>query len=204
MAVKVLSASGSGTWAGVVAGVQFVTKDHNARKAADAKARAVANMSLGGGATPTLDSAVEESIAAGVIYAIAAGNYADDACYYSPARVPSALTVGASTNTDTRASFSNIGNCVDLFAPGNAITSSWIGSDSATSTISGTSMAAPHVAGAVAVYLGHVLADNLPDATDPISVDLYLDKHATNGVLKDVASPTPNLLLYSSYSDIEP
>ena len=150
VAVRVLDCNGSGTTSGVIAGVDWVT-EQTARPA-------VANMSLGGGASSTLDAAVQKSIAAGVSYAVAAGNgnfigREADACNYSPARVPEAITVGATTNTDAKTSWSNYGNCVDWFAPGASITSAWHTSNSATNTISGTSMATPHVAGAAALYL---------------------------------------------------
>ena len=136
-AVRVLNCQGSGTNSGVIAGVDWVTGNH--------VGASVANMSLGGGVSSALDSAVDNSINSGVSYAIAAGNSNANACNSSPARVPRANTVGATTNTDARASFSNFGTCLDIFAPGNNITSSWNTSDTATNTISGTSMATPHV-----------------------------------------------------------
>jgi subtilisin family serine protease len=114
---------------------------------------AVANMSLGGSANAALDAAVEASIAAGVVYAVAAGNSNADACSYSPARTPNALTVGATDSSDARASYSNYGSCLDLFAPGSSITSAYKDSDTSTASMSGTSMASPHVAGAVALHL---------------------------------------------------
>jgi subtilisin family serine protease len=147
VAVRVLNCSGSGSWSGVIAGIDWVTADHNAGE------RAVANMSLGGGASSAVDQAVRNSIADGVFYAVAAGNSNNDACRQSPARTAEATTVGATTSSDALASFSNFGPCVDLNAPGVGITSAWIGSNSATNTISGTSMASPHVAGAAALYL---------------------------------------------------
>ena len=147
VAVRVLNCSGSGTWAGVIAGIDWVTADHNAGE------RAVANMSLGGSGSSAVDQAVSNSIADGVFYAVAAGNSKQDACKYSPARTPAATTVGATSSSDALASFSNHGPCVDVNAPGVGITSAWIGSNSATNTISGTSMASPHVAGAAALYL---------------------------------------------------
>jgi subtilisin family serine protease len=148
-----------------------------------------------------MDDAVANSIQAGVVYAIAAGNYADDACFYSPARVTSSMCVGASTKADARASFSNIGKCVDLFAPGESITSAWIGSATATNTISGTSMAAPHVAGAVAVYLGHNIAENLNMSVDPIEIADWFKTRGTQNVLTDVGLDSPNILLFSPHTD---
>jgi len=152
VAVRVLDCNGSGSWSGVIAGIDWVTGDHSPGEAA------VANMSLGGGANSSVDTAVRNSIADGVSYAIAAGNgnfigRAQDACRYSPARVSEAMTIGATDSTDKKASWSNYGNCVDWFAPGVSITSAWKDSDSATKTISGTSMATPHTAGAAALYL---------------------------------------------------
>jgi len=196
VAVKVLNSAGSGSWAGVVAGVDYVTREH-ARRAG----RSVANMSLGGGATPTLDTAVEQSIAAGVHHVVAAGNSGDNACYYSPARVPGAVTAGATGRTDTRTSWSNFGNCVDIFAPGESITSAWIGSNTATSTISGTSMASPHVAGAIVQYLGHLIADNRGNPS-PVDVDIWIKNVATDGKVINPGSGSPTRLLYSPFSDV--
>jgi subtilisin family serine protease len=146
----VLNCSGSGTWSGVIAGLDWVT--------ANRVKPAVANMSLGGGANSSVDDAVRRMVAAGVATAVAAGNgnqggRAQDACKYSPARVAEAMTVGATTKTDSKTSWSNFGDCVNLFAPGAGITSAWIGSNTATKTISGTSMASPHVAGVAALHL---------------------------------------------------
>ncbi|MFK0292229.1 S8 family peptidase [Streptomyces sp. NPDC090442] len=181
VAVRVLDDSGSGTTAQVVAGIDWVTKNH--------KGPSVANVSLGGGPDAALDTAVRNSIKSGVTYAVAAGNSGDNAQNYSPARVAEALTVGATTSTDARASYSNYGSRVDLFAPGSSITSAWNTSDTATNTISGTSMATPHVAGAAAVYLaGH------PTAT-PAQVATALVNGATSGVVTNPGSGSPDKLL---------
>ncbi|MFE7572243.1 S8 family peptidase [Streptomyces sp. NPDC057539] len=181
VAVRVLNNAGSGTTAQVVAGIDWVTNNHGPRS--------VANVSLGGGANAAIDTAVQNSINSGVTYAIAAGNSGANAQNYSPARVADAITVGATTSTDARASYSNFGARVDIFAPGSAITSAWNTSDTATSSISGTSMATPHVAGAAAVYLaGH------PTAT-PAQVATALVNGATNGVVTNPGTGSPNKLL---------
>jgi subtilisin family serine protease len=185
VAVRVLNCKGSGTVSGVIAGVDWVTKNR--------KAPAVANMSLGGGASTSLDNAVKTSISGGVTYAIAAGNSKMDACRYSPARVPEALTVGATTSTDARASYSNYGSCLDLFAPGSSVTSAWNTGDSATTTISGTSMATPNVTGVAALYL-----QGNPTAS-PATVSAVLVGNATAGVVTNPGRKSPNLLLYTNY-----
>jgi serine protease len=184
-AVRVLGCSGSGSTSGVIAGIDWVT--------AHRTLPAVANMSLGGGASTALDDAVRDSVASGVTYAIAAGNSNVDACGSSPARVSTALTVGSSTSSDARSSFSNYGTCVDLFAPGSSITSAWNTSDTATNTISGTSMASPHVAGVAALYL----AAN-PSAS-PSAVHAALVNNASVSKLSSVGSGSPNRLLYSIF-----
>jgi subtilisin family serine protease len=187
-AVRVLNCQGSGTTAQVVAGVDWVTQH--------AVAPAVANMSLGGSVSNAIDQAVSSSIASGVTYAVAAGNgnflgLASDACTVSPARVPEAITVSATNNTDTKASWANTGSCVKIFAPGVGITSSWASSDTATNTISGTSMATPHVTGAAALYL----ADH-PTAA-PAEVQAALVDSATPGHVTNAGWGSPNRLLYT-------
>ncbi|MDC0709317.1 S8 family serine peptidase [Stigmatella sp. ncwal1] len=183
--VRVLDCNGSGTTAGVIAGVDWVKTNH--------VKPAVANMSLGGGASQTLDDAVANAITAGVVFAVAAGNDNASACNYSPARTPSAITVGATERTDARASYSNYGTCLDIFAPGSSITSSWYSSTTATNTISGTSMASPHVAGAAALYL----AAN-PSAT-PQQVRDALVNNGTTGKVTSPGTGSPNVLLYTGF-----
>ncbi|MEU6685506.1 S8 family peptidase [Streptomyces sp. NPDC046832] len=179
--VRVLNNSGSGTTAGVIAGIDWVTKNHSGPS--------VANLSLGGGASATLDTAVRNSIASGVTYAVAAGNSSTTASSSSPARVAEAITVGATTSTDAKASYSNYGSALDIFAPGSSITAGWHTSDTATNTISGTSMATPHVAGAAAVYLaGHTSAT-------PSQVATALVNGAVTGKVTSAGSGSPNRLL---------
>jgi subtilisin family serine protease len=183
IAVRVLNCSGSGTTSGVIAGINWVTSNHT-------NGKAVANMSLGGGVSSALDTAVRNSIADGVVYAVAAGNSNANACNFSPARVSEAVTVGATTSTDARASYSNRGSCLDLFAPGSSITSTWYTSNTATATLSGTSMAAPHVAGVAALYLeGH--------NASPQQVRDAIVGATTPNVVGNPGSGSPNLLLYS-------
>ncbi|MET9806046.1 S8 family peptidase [Streptomyces halstedii] len=181
VAVRVLDDSGSGTTEQVVAGIDWVTAHH--------EGPSVANMSLGGGADPALDAAVQKAIASGVTFGVAAGNESSDAGGGSPSRVPEAITVASSTIDDQQSSFSNYGSVVDIYAPGSNITSDWNDSDDGTNTISGTSMATPHVVGAAAVYLaGH------PDAT-PEEVSDALTEGATPDAISNATQGTANKLL---------
>ena len=185
VAVRVLNCSGSGTTSGVVAGIDWVT--------ANRLLPAAANMSLGGGFSTTLNQAVARAVAAGVTFAVAAGNSTADACNSSPSSEPSAITVGATDINDGFAYFSNYGSCVDINAPGVNITSDWYGSNTATNTISGTSMATPHVTGAAALYLSAN-----PTAT-PAEVASALTSNATQGAISSVPAGTVNLLLYTGF-----
>ena len=186
VAVKSLDCQGSGSTQSIVSGVDWVT--------ANAVKPAVANMSLGGGASAAMDNAVRNSIASGIVYSIASGNSNANACNTSPARVTEALTINASTNTDARASFSNWGTCTDMFAPGQDITSAWHASDTATNTISGTSMAAPHVAGVVALYLS-----TNPNATVSQTNQAMINAAGT-GKVGNPGTGSPNRLVFVEQS----
>jgi len=191
IAVKVLDCSGSGTTAGVINGVNWVASQHKS-----AGKRSVANMSLGGGLSTTLNNAVDAAVDAGVSFVVAAGNDNRDACSYSPASAPKAIGVAATTSVDKRASFSNFGTCVAILAPGQTILGAWIGSDTATNTISGTSMASPHTCGVAALTLSRN-----PNLT-PAQVKTLLSGDSTPNVI-DLACTTsqclatPNKFLYS-------
>ncbi len=182
--VRVLDCNGSGATSAVIAGLDWVVANHQAGQPA------VANMSLGGGASTTLDAAVRRVIADGVTMALAAGNENSDSCGVSPARVAEALTVAASDRNDARASFSNRGTCVDLFAPGVDITSAWL--NNGTSTISGTSMASPHVAAAAALYLS-----THPTAS-PATVNSAIVAATTKGKISGTARTCILLIICSA------
>ncbi|KAL5336265.1 peptidase S8/S53 domain-containing protein [Aspergillus crustosus] len=209
-AVKVLRSSGSGTMSDVVRGVEWAVESHlKAAKKGRKFKGSVANMSLGGGKSKTLEDAVNAGVENGLHFAVAAGNDNADACSYSPAAAELAVTVGASTLADERAYFSNYGKCTDIFAPGLNILSTWIGSDHAVNTISGTSMASPHIAGLLAYFVSLQ-----PSKDSAFAVELTPEKLkkdiisiATQGILTDIPADTPNLLAWngggsSNYSDI--
>jgi subtilisin family serine protease len=182
VAVRVLTCAGTGLNSGVIAGVDWVTGDHQAGQPA------VANMSLGGGKSVALEQAVGNSIADGVTYGVAAGNETEDACTGSPSGLAAAITVGATTNTDARASYSDFGPCVDFFAPGSNITSASYLTDTGTATMSGTSMATPHVVGAAALYL-----QGAPAST-PQQVRDGLFNLTTKNIVTDARSTNAHLL----------
>jgi subtilisin family serine protease len=190
--VRVLDCSGSGSTSGVIAGIDWMIANHVAGTPA------VANMSLGGGRSSALDIAVQSAVADGVVLVVAAGNSTANACQSSPAGEPLAITVGSTTSADARSSFSNYGSCVDVFAPGSSITSAWYTSITASNTISGTSMASPHVAGVVA--LGLEIAPNSSVA----QISDWITSTATPGVIGDAGTGSPNLLVYSRLSASPP
>jgi len=182
--VRVLDCGGSGLTSSVIAGVDWVAANH------PVGTPGVANLSLGGGTSAALDTAIDNLVGKGVSVVVSAGNDNKDACTQSPARVPAAITVGATTTADARASYSNFGRCLDLFAPGSGITSAWIDSNSATRSISGTSMASPHVAGAAALVLSRE-----PTLT-PTQVAASLTSSATTGKVTSPGTSSPNRLLF--------
>ncbi|OTA76793.1 hypothetical protein M434DRAFT_402468 [Hypoxylon sp. CO27-5] len=215
-AVKVLRSNGSGSMSDVMKGVEWAAEQHleNVAKAKKGSRKgfkgSTANMSLGGGKSPSLDQAVNAAVSAGLHFAVAAGNDNADACKYSPAAAEKAITVGASALDDSRAYFSNWGKCVDIFGPGLSIQSTWIGSKTAINTISGTSMASPHICGLTAYFLSlqpskdseYGLAQITPEQLKSNIVSI-----ATKGALSDIPSDTPNLLAwngggYSNYTEI--
>jgi subtilisin family serine protease len=183
--VRVLDCNGSGSTSGVISGVDWVRNNHIAP--------AVANMSLGGGVSSALDTAVNNLSNAGVAIAVAAGNSNANACNTSPARAANAITTGSTTTTDARSSFSNFGTCVDIFAPGSGILSAWFSSNTATATLSGTSMASPHVAGVAALY-----KQANPGASSTAIRNAIVNGSTTNRIT-NVGTGSPNRLLYSLF-----
>jgi subtilisin family serine protease len=181
-AVRVLNCSGSGSTAGIIAALDWVRLNRSGPS--------VANMSLGGGLSSTLNTAASNLANSGVFLAVAAGNENQNACNVSPASAASATTVAASTSTDAKASYSNYGSCVDVYAPGSSITSTWL--NSGTNTISGTSMASPHVAGVAALYKGA-----FGEAASS-TVDAWIKNNSTANVITGNPAGTPNRLLYKS------
>ena len=184
--VRILACSGSGTTSGVIAGIDWMISNHAAG------VPAVANMSIGGGLSPSLNSAVDRAVADGISVVVAAGNSNADACSYSPSSTPSAITVGATNLLDNRASFSNWGTCVDVFAPGQSITSAGISSTTAVASMSGTSMASPHVAGVVALYLQQ------NPSSSPANTAATINNAATRAIVGNAGTGTPNRLVYSA------
>jgi cerevisin len=216
-AVKVLRSNGSGSMSDVVKGVDYAATQHQEQMAAAKSGKkkgfkgSAANMSLGGGKSSILDQAVNAAVDAGIHFAVAAGNDNQDSCNYSPAAAEKAVTVGASTLADERAYFSNYGPCNDIFAPGLNIQSTWIGSKYAVNTISGTSMASPHIAGLLAYMLSlqpsNDSAYSVADHLTPKKLKSHIMSIATEGALTDVPSNTANILAWngggeSNYSSI--
>ncbi|KAH3687452.1 hypothetical protein WICPIJ_001562 [Wickerhamomyces pijperi] len=204
VAVKVLRSNGSGTMSDVVKGVEYAANAHAKAVSENAKGfkGSTANMSLGGGKSPSLDLAVNAAVKAGIHFAVAAGNDNQDACNYSPAAAENAVTVGASTLGDARAYFSNWGECVDLFGPGLNILSTYIGSNTATATLSGTSMASPHVAGLLTYFLSLQPSSSSEFATSgsgltPAQLKKKIIAYTTKDKLSDISATTPNKLIYN-------
>lgn len=200
VAVKVLRSNGSGTMSDVIKGVEYVASDH--LKNGKSRKASTANMSLGGGNSPTLDLAVNAAVDVGIHFSVAAGNEDQDACNSSPASAEKAITVGASTLSDDRAYFSNYGTCVDIFAPGLNVLSTYIGSDTATAVLSGTSMASPHVCGLLTYFLSlqpdfeSAFSDGNVEIT-PAFLKSKLIEFGTKDVLGDISSDTPNVLIFN-------
>lgn len=206
VAVKVLRSNGSGTMSDVLRGVEWAASAHlkavaKAKKSDKPFKGSTANMSLGGGKSPSLDRAVDAAVKAGIHFAVAAGNDNADACNYSPAASVNAITVGASTLGDDRAYFSNHGKCTDIFAPGLNILSTWIGSKYATNTISGTSMASPHICGLLtyALSLQPEAKSGFSTPLDPAKLKKKMISLGSTGMLADLPAHTPNILAYNGF-----
>lgn len=202
VAVKVLRSNGSGTMSDVVKGVEFAANAHikEAKASKSGFKGSTANMSLGGGKSPALDLAVNAAVKAGLHFAVAAGNDDADACNYSPAAAENAITVGASTLSDTRAYFSNYGKCVDIFAPGLNILSTYIGSDTATAILSGTSMASPHVCGLLTYFLSLAPTSESMFSTasiTPKQMKANMIRYGTKDALSSIPDDTPNVLIFN-------
>lgn len=204
IAVKVLRSNGSGSMSDVIKGVEFAALSHNHKLSSDKSKKnykgATANMSLGGGKSPSLDMVVDAAVKAGIHFAVAAGNENQDACNTSPAASERSITVGASTLSDDRAYFSNWGTCVDIFAPGLNILSTYIGSDDATATLSGTSMASPHVAGLLTYFLSlqpEKASQFSNTKITPEQLKKKLIDYSTKNVLFDLPEGTPNKLIFN-------
>ena len=202
VAVKVLRSNGSGSMSDVIKGVEFAVKSHQDSVKKGKNSFSTANMSLGGGKSPALDLAVNAAVKAGLHFAVAAGNENQDACNISPASAENAITVGASTISDARAYFSNYGKCVDIFAPGLNILSTYIGSDAATAYLSGTSMASPHIAGLLTYYLSLQPSSDSEffigaEGITPAQLKKNLIAFGTPDVLADIPADTPNILAFN-------
>lgn len=202
VAVKVLRSNGEGTVSDVIKGIEYVTKEHieSSKKKNKEFKGSTANLSLGSSKSLAMEMAVNAAVDSGVHFAIAAGNEDEDACLSSPAGAEKSITVGASTFSDDRAFFSNWGTCVDVFAPGINIMSTYIGSRNATLSLSGTSMASPHVAGILSYFLSLQPAPDsefFNDAPSPQELKEKVLKFSTQGVLGDIGDDTPNKLIYN-------
>ncbi len=201
VAVKVLNNQVSGINSDVIKGIQWVAKKHKENASKSGYKGSTANMSLGGSKSSAVNSAANAAVDAGVHFAVAAGNENQDACNTSPASADKVITVGASTNKDARAYFSNYGKCVDVFAPGLDVLSTWIGSNTATNTISGTSMASPHVAGLLTYFLSLAPTSDSgfssASSLTPAQLKKAIVAYGTTDALSDVGTGSPNVLIYN-------